>query len=311
MILCAFVSVVLLEAPASGPASSSAQDVGVEVAIHVSPATVRARSAVFGADKVDQHTAAIDRGQTYIATLGPSLLALALDGRVILVDRGLGARTGDEATIRDLLPTSLHLDLARTSLPPLYARVLRRATIGTTGTARLCADIRRLDADVGGRCVEVPPRHHRAGTRTHLLSAGAAQVHAVAVDRTPCASKQAGNWGLYAFDLDGFSLATDMTATRCARPPATSEPRPFAAIDALVLSLRSPHVPTGQLHLAAAVRPAIVVATHRGSLANPGALRRLRAHLAEAGMPRLPRVLQLSHRDEGRSIVRLGTTATP
>lgn len=304
-------TLILFGLPVTRPASSSAADIGVEVSVHASRATVRARSAVFGADTVDQSSAGIDRERVYVASLGTGLVVLAVDGRVILLDRGMPSPDADAETIRNLIPTSLHLDPGRTTLPPLFTRVLTRATISTTGSARLCSHVRSLrrdDAGAAGPCIELPAADHRAGAKTHLLDAGSVRVSAVALGPVQCSSahrapKHVDSLALYQFDLRHFSLAAD-TTTGCDQP-TTAGRHALDPADALIAALRPPHIPKRPLHLTAALRPATLVATHRDSRADRDALHGLGADLAEAGISTLLRALGPSHRDGRRSVVAL------
>lgn len=261
--------VASLTAAACSPPLARAHDTNVEVTVTAPRATVLARSAVFGHANVDRVTAEVARDRILIAWSGGGLLAVAVDGRVVLLDLGLRPGRTGEARLRDLIPAALYVDHRRQELTGPTRRLVGETTIPVSGSRALCAAVRRLPGGRGTQASEcrTPFRGHApAGTRDRLADVGMAHVTVVADRPDPLTCDDARNTGLrvlYEVEVRGYNVVFGRAATAaCSGTSGESRRAGGESADALVLGADPAPSPSSLQRDVASWHPGQLIVAH-------------------------------------------------
>jgi L-ascorbate metabolism protein UlaG (beta-lactamase superfamily) len=161
---------ILLAALLTTPASVSAQEADTVPELGGRAAMVEARTTFFGRANVDQRTGAVRRGRVILSWFGVSSFAMAIDGRVVLLDAWVprGQTSGyvptTPAQVARLRPRLIfighgHFDHAADATPIALAAGAR-----IVGTGEHCSDLRARVPGRRARCVAAVPTGAPPGT---------------------------------------------------------------------------------------------------------------------------------------------------
>jgi L-ascorbate metabolism protein UlaG (beta-lactamase superfamily) len=154
----------------AAPAGASAQDADPVPQLGGRAAMVDARTKFFGRANVDQRTGAVRRGRAILSWFGVSSFAMAIDGRVVLLDawvprgRTSGYVPTTPAEVAQLRPRAIfvghgHFDHAADVTPIALATGAR-----IVGTGEQCADLRARIPGRRARCLAAIPTGAPPGT---------------------------------------------------------------------------------------------------------------------------------------------------
>ena len=154
----------------AAPAGASAQDADPVPQLGGRAAMVDARTKFFGRANVDQRTGAVRRGRAILSWFGVSSFAMAIDGRVVLLDawvprgRTSGYVPTTPAEVTQLRPRAIfvghgHFDHAADVTPIALATGAR-----IVGTGEQCADLRARIPGRRARCLAAIPTGAPPGT---------------------------------------------------------------------------------------------------------------------------------------------------
>ena len=154
----------------AAPAAAAAQSADPVPSLRGRAAMVDARTKFFGRANVDRRTGAVRRGRVILSWFGVSSFAMAIDGRVVLLDawvprgRTSGYVPTSPAEVARLHPRAIfighaHFDHAADATPIALATGAR-----LVGTGEHCADLRTRIPGRRARCVAAIPAGAAPGT---------------------------------------------------------------------------------------------------------------------------------------------------
>jgi hypothetical protein len=158
----------------AAPATAGAQDADPIPERGSRAAMVEARTAFFGRANVDRRTGAVRRGRVILSWFGVSSFAMAIDGRVVLLDAWVprGQTSGyvptTAAEVARLRPRAIfighgHFDHAADATPVALASGAR-----IVGTGEQCADLRARVPGRRARCLAAIPTGAPPATLRHV-----------------------------------------------------------------------------------------------------------------------------------------------
>jgi L-ascorbate metabolism protein UlaG (beta-lactamase superfamily) len=167
------------------PAAAAAQSADAIPELRGRAAMVEARTKFFGRANVDRRTGAVRRGRVILSWFGVSSFAMAIDGRVVLLDawvprgRTSGYVPTTPAEVAQLRPRAIfighgHFDHAADATPIALATGAR-----IVGTGEHCADMRARIPGHVARCVAAIPAGAAPGTLRRVRVLPGVQVTAL------------------------------------------------------------------------------------------------------------------------------------